>query len=420
MRILRLPSVASVLLVTLLIAGALSRPMVFAAEADATLSVLYFANTRQAVEFDWLKKGLADMLVSDLGSVGTYKIIEREDLQKIVKEQELALSGLLDETKAPEVGKILNANVLVYGSFIASGGDIRLDAKAVRVESGAVLCAVSSAGKADAVLALERDLAAKLAAGLDPNWKRSSSPADASAATDSLSAARAYYQGMESFDAGRYGEAAELFGLAVREDPSFLKPGKGLEDAYKFLKDFKKQRWRREMNTLAADIADLIRRIKAPVFYSFGDAVMNPAKYGWKSAEEVTTFYHARPNVLNGNTPTQAVWYLQNLLGELGRKAVEYFQDTALRERCGAEVLRWADYAEKGFPKDSFLPETIYQRLFVLREKSDWTGVKDVCERLMGDYPDYRMMWAVEDMYEDALEKLKGSSESIAPKTEKK
>lgn len=386
-------------------------PLASAAEPDSTLSVLYFSNTSSAAEFDWLKKGLADMLVSDLGALGAFKIVEREELQKIVKEQELALSGLLDEAKAPQVGKLLNADVLVYGSFIAAGGSVRLDAKAVTVETGSVLCAASSSGAADAVLALERELAAKLAEGLLPAGARTAAPALASASTESLSAARAYYRGLDSFDSGRYGEAAELFGQAVREDPSFLKPGKGLEEAYKYLKDFKKQRYRREMNALSADIADLTRRILAPVFYSFGDAVVNPAKYGWKSAEEVSEFYRERPMVLNGQTPTQAVWYLQNLLGDLGRKAEEYFQDQALKARCGDEVLRWAAYIEKRAPKDSFLPETIYQRLFVLRDRADWQAVKDVCERLMGDYPDYRMMWAVEDLYEDALEKLGDGAE---------
>ena len=32
--------------------------------------------------------------------------------------------------------------------------------------------------------------------------------------------------------------------------------------------------------------------------------------------------------------------------------------------------------------------------------------VMSLCERLMSDYPDYRMMWAVEDAYDRALKKL--------------
>ena len=63
--------------------------------------------------------------------------------------------------------------------------------------------------------------------------------------------------------------------------------------------------------------------------------------------------------------------------------------------------------AEKRYPSDPFLPEVLYSELFGLRENSDWKSLKSACERLMTDYPDYRMMWAIEDMYEKALEGLK-------------
>lgn len=373
--------------------------------AETTLSVLYFANTGNRAEFDWLRKGLADMVAGDLSGMPGYVLVEREELQKLVAEQELALSGLLDESRAPEVGKLLSADILVYGSFAAVGAELRLDAKAVRVETGAVVAAASAAGRAEAALALERELAGKLAAALGGG--RPALPG-AAAGTESLEAARAYYRGLDLFDQGRYGDAAALFGEAVRADPAYLKPGEGLEAAYRFLKDFRAQRQRREMNALAADIAALERRIEAPVFYSFGQAAMNPTAYGWKDAAAVAEFYRARPMVLNGETPVQAVFYLQHLLGDLGRKAVEHFKDAALERACGDRILRWAAEAERRWPADPFLPEVLYQRLLVLRFRPDWPAVKAACERLMAGYPDYRMMSSVEDFYELALEKLGG------------
>ena len=46
--------------------------------------------------------------------------------------------------------------------------------------------------------------------------------------------------------------------------------------------------------------------------------------------------------------------------------------------------------------------------LFGMREREHWAELKAACERLMTEWPDYRMMWAIEEMYEKALEKLKG------------
>lgn len=372
----------------------------FAQEGARTLSVLYFSNTSGEVDSGWLSKGLADMLVTDLASTGEFKIVEREELEKLLREQELSLSGMVDDTSAPHIGRLLSAGILVYGSFVASGTELRVDAKAVETESGTILCVASATGRPESVLSLERELASALARGLGAN------PARFTASTESLPAAKSYYKGLDYLDAGRYAQAMDFFGQSSREDPLFLKPGKGIEEAYRYLKDFKRQRYQREMNALAADIADLSRRISSPVFYSFGDAIVNPTRFGWKDAAEVSAFYNARPAVLNGDTPVQAIWYLQNLLGELGDKALEYFDDEALASHCSDEILSWADSAERNYPNDPFIAEVIYQRLFVLRERQEWKVMKVVCERLMGDFPDYRMMWAIEDMYEDALERL--------------
>lgn len=368
-----------------------------------TLSVLYFTNTTEDPDAAWLSKGLADMLVSDLGASGAFSVIEREELQKVLREQELALSGLVDEQSAPEIGKLLGANLLVFGSYISKGKGLRLDAKAVEVESGTLVCTASVAGTTDQALNLESDLAEKLAAGLG------APPVRTLPATASLKAAESYYRGIDSLDAGRYAEAVSYFSLATQEDPAFLKPGKGLEDAYRYLKDFRKQRYQREINNLVNDISELTRRISAPVFYSFGDMVRDPQRFGFKDAEAASAFYRAHPNVLNGSTPVEATWFLQHLFRDLTAKATEYFGDKETATRCRQEILTLADAAQRAYPKDPFLPELIYQKLLVYRETQDWPKARDTCEEIMADYPDYRMIESVEDFYAEALGKLESA-----------
>jgi len=45
-----------------------------------------------------------------------YEVIERQQLEKILKEQRLSLSGAIDETSAAEVGKILGLDVIIIGN----------------------------------------------------------------------------------------------------------------------------------------------------------------------------------------------------------------------------------------------------------------------------------------------------------------
>lgn len=377
----------------------------FAGAAEPkTASVLYFDNTAKSAELDWLGKGLSDMLSGDLAAGGGLLLVERADLEKVLREQELALSGLADPAGAPQVGRLLNARLVVYGSFLAAGpagrAVLRVDAKAVDAESGAVVAAASAEGPESDILQLARTLSARLAAALGVPI---GVPADAPA---NLESARAYYRGVAFLDSGDFSAAVRLFDESARFDPAFLKPGKGLEEAYRFLKDFKKQRYRREMNALAADIEALKARIGAPVFYSFGDALQAPLRFGFADAASVSAAFQARPVAWLGDTPVQAIWQLQNQYGSLGRMAEEYFQDAAFARSCGDEILRWTELAESSYPRDPFLAEVIYQRLLVVRFRDDWTVTKDVCELLMTEYPDYRMMWAVEDFYEFALDKL--------------
>ena len=54
----------------------------------------------------------------------------------------------------------------------------------------------------------------------------------------------------------------------------------------------------------------------------------------------------------------------------------------------------------------AFLPEILYAGLRAMVNLEDWKEVKIRSEELMGNYPDYRMMWAIEDFYKRALEKL--------------
>jgi TolB-like protein len=58
-----------------------------------TVSVLYFENTAGNAEYDWLSKGIADMLITDVAASGAVDVVERNSLSKVLKEQELALTG---------------------------------------------------------------------------------------------------------------------------------------------------------------------------------------------------------------------------------------------------------------------------------------------------------------------------------------
>ena len=379
---------------------ALTAAPVAAADAPPTMSVLDFSNTSGRAEDAWLGRGLADMLETDMAASGKIRLVERRDLDKVLSEQELGLSGAVDEATAPKIGRLAGAARVAYGSFLVKSGVLRMDAKVVDSESGAIVAAGSAQGVESLALALEGELAQKLMAALGIDRP-------AGVGTASLEAARSYYTGLILFDSGKYDQAVALFKAATDRDPLYAKPRAGIEESYKFLKDFKKQRQTREMNAVIADIEALKRRLAAPILVTFGAALTEPAKFGFVDAQAVSAAFQANPKVWAGETPVQAMWNLELLYMDLGSKGMEQSEDTLLKARCTEEIAAIARVAETRYPKDPFLPEALYMELFGMREGGDWNKLKAACERIMTQWPDYRMMWAIEDMYEKALEELK-------------
>jgi tetratricopeptide (TPR) repeat protein len=52
-----------------------------------------------------------------------YTLISREELDQILKEQHLGASGLVDETQAASIGKLLGADAIIVGDIISSTND---------------------------------------------------------------------------------------------------------------------------------------------------------------------------------------------------------------------------------------------------------------------------------------------------------
>ncbi len=66
-------------------------------------------------------RGMADMLVTALVKSGKYSVIEREKLEKIMKEQQLGASGVVTAQTAAKIGQLLGIQYIVTGSISEFG-----------------------------------------------------------------------------------------------------------------------------------------------------------------------------------------------------------------------------------------------------------------------------------------------------------
>ncbi len=68
-------------------------------------------------------KGIADMLVTNLVRNGTYSVIERSQLDRILQEQNFQQSGRADPSSAVRLAKLLGVDAIVIGSITQFGRD---------------------------------------------------------------------------------------------------------------------------------------------------------------------------------------------------------------------------------------------------------------------------------------------------------
>lgn len=78
---------------------------------------------------------LAQVLATRLAAQGEYTVIDRSDLDRVLKEQEVRLSGLVDPKKAAEVGKLIGAELLITGRIVKNEDQLYAFCKAISVET---------------------------------------------------------------------------------------------------------------------------------------------------------------------------------------------------------------------------------------------------------------------------------------------
>ena len=91
-----------------------------------TLAVAEFKNDTSA---GWWSGGvgreLAGMLTNELAGTGKFKMVEREKLEKVLDEQDLADSGRINKSTGAKIGKITGAQYLVVATLSSFENNVK-------------------------------------------------------------------------------------------------------------------------------------------------------------------------------------------------------------------------------------------------------------------------------------------------------
>jgi TolB-like protein/tetratricopeptide (TPR) repeat protein len=125
------------------------------------VAVMPFRNLNEDPSLQWLSVGMAETMLSDLRREGM-RIVERDALDTALAE--MALQGVrpTDESTAARVGQLAGAKTMVFGGYQTAGGQIRITARFVEVETSVVLDAAMATGPIGDVLSLQDEIVSKL------------------------------------------------------------------------------------------------------------------------------------------------------------------------------------------------------------------------------------------------------------------
>ena len=210
------------------------------AQADTrpTVAVLFFNNGsfgKDAKDYDGLSKGIPDFLITDLSANRGIRVLERDQVQKIVDEQKLITNGVVDKESAVKVGKLLGVHHMIFGVFMTDPkGNFRVDARAVKVETSEIEHVERVDGKGDDIMTSISTLASKLNAGMKLPAMTTRRVGDATPAAGAQQAgtpaaapklpmrvAVMYGKALDSKDHGDKTKAVELFNAVLKEFPEY-------------------------------------------------------------------------------------------------------------------------------------------------------------------------------------------------------
>ncbi|MFT3839479.1 MAG: CsgG/HfaB family protein [Myxococcaceae bacterium] len=226
---------------------ALSLALLLTARPDAagdkgrqTIAVLYFDNLTKQGDFDVLRKGMADMIVTDLVAWDGLTVVDRLRLEEVLAEQKLQHTKAFDQGTAVKLGRILGADYLLTGSLNSSGGKVIIDAQLKKVTDSSVVISARSQGDPNHVFDVEQDLVDKVTRSIDVKVKDAGQRKRAK--VPDLDALIAYSKAVDLSDQGKVDEANAAISALVSKSPTFIMAREKREQILKHLEELQKLR----------------------------------------------------------------------------------------------------------------------------------------------------------------------------------
>jgi TolB-like protein len=197
-----------------------------APDSRPTVAVMYFDNGamgKQHEDYDALTKGISEVLITELAADQAIRVVERDQLQKLMDEQNIDPKRV-DPSTAVRLGKLLGAHHMIFGGFIADpSGKMILTSRAVDVETSQVEYVAHVNGSTDHIMTMITQLADTMINGmklpaLDPKVRDARADASKKVPFETV---MLYSRGLAEEDKGNKDKAVEYYKASLTKFPDY-------------------------------------------------------------------------------------------------------------------------------------------------------------------------------------------------------
>jgi TolB-like protein len=180
---------------------------------------------------------ISETVTSDLRAVPSVKVVERANVERVLGELDLqGRKSDLDQAAALKVGKLLQATMIVVGSYQRVGPDVRINARFVNVETTEVAGSAKVDGPQSSFFTLQDRITVELlkSAGIEQKHVQ----LFAKRVRPKLKSFRAVELYGDSVVETDDGKRKEILIAALKEDPAFVYASNDLDALEKRLKGY--------------------------------------------------------------------------------------------------------------------------------------------------------------------------------------
>ena len=189
---------------------------------ENSVAVLYFYNLTENSRWNPLQKGLAEMMITDLSQIEQLQVVERLRLQKLIEELNLGVTGMLEEARSPQIGKILGARTLVKGSYmIQENMEIEINTGTMDIIDANIPEFSLFEGDMPELFRLEKEIVLKVVADMGISLTPEQRERILKMPTTNFRAFLNFCYGLDASDMGNIDLAQHYFQMSLDFDPNF-------------------------------------------------------------------------------------------------------------------------------------------------------------------------------------------------------